>query len=202
MAGVVLILLIACTNACESPAGSTADRSTELSIRSALGASRTRLSRQLLTESVLLFARRLSRRTLRRTWTISIATQVQPAPFEIQAYSILDGRVLHFALLFGSHRSSIRAVALVVRRRRARFLSPRFERSTRINSGSPADSRGAGRRSGHAHHRSARGLGGYWKSFSPFDARQSRLRYERSDYRERFARRDYPPTRRQATAML
>ncbi len=98
MAGVVLILLIACTNVANLLIARTADRAAELSIRSAMGASGARLSRQLLTECMLLSLAATFAGVIVALWTTSIAARLQPAPLASQAYSILDGRVLGFAV--------------------------------------------------------------------------------------------------------
>ena len=98
MAGVTLILLIACTNVANLLLARTADRAAELSIRSALGASRARLAQQLLTECLLLSLVAASAGLLIAFWTTCIAAKVQPAPLMSQSYSILDGRVLSFAV--------------------------------------------------------------------------------------------------------
>ena len=109
MAGVVLVLLIACTNVANLLMARAADRAAELSIRSALGASRARLTQQLITEFLLLSLFAALSGLLLAFWTVSIAAKVQPPPLAAQSYSILDGRVLGFAsivsvlagLLFG-----------------------------------------------------------------------------------------------------
>jgi predicted permease len=98
MGCVLLTLLIACTNVANLSMARTADRSTELSIRSALGASRARISQQLLTECVLLSLAASIAGLFVAFWTTSLATKLQPAPLASQAYSILDGRVLCFAI--------------------------------------------------------------------------------------------------------
>jgi len=98
MAGVVLILLIACTNVANLLITSTTDRAAELSIRSALGASRARLWQQLLTECLFLSLAASAAGIAVAGWTADIATKVQPASIGSQAYSILDGRVLTFAI--------------------------------------------------------------------------------------------------------
>ena len=98
MAFVLLILLIACTNVANLLMARTADRAAELSIRSALGASRARISQQLLTESVLLSLAACAAGIFIAFWTTSIAAAFQPAALASQAYSILDGRVLCFAI--------------------------------------------------------------------------------------------------------
>jgi predicted permease len=99
MCAVVLVLLIACTNVANLLIARTADRAAELSIRSALGASRARLARQLLTECLLLSFVATLAGLLIASWTTSLAAKVQPPPLGAQSYSILDGRVLAFTLI-------------------------------------------------------------------------------------------------------
>jgi putative ABC transport system permease protein len=98
MACVAVILLIACTNVANLLLARTADRASELSIRSALGASRARISQQLLTECVLLSLAAASFGIVVAYWTTSIASKLQPAPLATQAYSLLDVRVLCFTI--------------------------------------------------------------------------------------------------------
>jgi predicted permease len=110
MGAVVLVLLIACTNVANLLIARTTDRAAELSIRSALGASRARLARQMLTECLLLsFVATLVGLVIAYA-TTSLAGKVQPPPLGTQSYSILDGRVLAFTLMV----SVITALALGV----------------------------------------------------------------------------------------
>ena len=108
MGAVVLVLLIACTNVANLLIARTADRLPELSIRSALGASRGRLARQLFTECLLLSLVATLAGLAIAYWTTSLAAKVQPPPLGAQSYSILDGRVLAFTVIV----SVITALAL------------------------------------------------------------------------------------------
>jgi putative ABC transport system permease protein len=124
MVSVAIILLIACANAANLLMARAADRRREFLIRFALGASRARLVQQLLTECILLAAVASAAGVLIALWTISIASNFQPAPLASQAYSMLDGRVLVFTvaasvvsgLLFGLlpslYASRVRATAM------------------------------------------------------------------------------------------
>jgi putative ABC transport system permease protein len=110
MGAVVLVLLIACTNVANLLIARTTDRAAELSIRSALGASRDRLARQLLTECLLLSFVATLAGLLIAYWAASLAVKIEPPPIGAQSYSILDGRVLAFTLMV----SVITALALGV----------------------------------------------------------------------------------------
>jgi putative ABC transport system permease protein len=110
MGAVVLVLLIAFTNVANLSIARTNDRGAELSIRSALGASRARLARQLLTECLLLSLVATLAGFAIAFWITSFAAKIQPPPLGAQSYSILDGRVLVFTLTV----SLVTAVALGV----------------------------------------------------------------------------------------
>ena len=99
MGAVLLVLLIACTNIANLLMARTAERGTELSVRAALGASRARLTRQLLTECLLLASAAAVAGLLVAFWTTSLAAKVEPPPLGVQSYSILNGPVLIFMVL-------------------------------------------------------------------------------------------------------
>ncbi len=99
MGAVVLVLLIACTNVANLLIARTTDRAGELSIRSALGASRARLARQLLTECLLLSLVATLAGLLIALWITAFAAKVEPPPLGAQSYSLLDGRVLAFTMI-------------------------------------------------------------------------------------------------------
>ncbi len=99
MAAVVLVLLIACTNVANLLIARTTDRAGELSIRAALGASRARLARQLLTECLLLSIVATLAGLLIALWITALAAKVEPPPLGAQSYSLMDGRVLAFTMM-------------------------------------------------------------------------------------------------------
>ena len=98
MGGVALLLLLACANVANLLLGRTVARSSELMIRTALGASRARLTQQLLTEALVLSLVATGAGLLVARWTSALATAVQPAQLSSQAYTILDWRVLFFSI--------------------------------------------------------------------------------------------------------
>lgn len=109
MGAAVIVLLIACMNVANLLLARTADRVAELFIRSAVGASRLRLARQLFSECLLLslLATLLG---LAIAWYItSLAAKVEPPPLGTQSYFMFDQKVFVFtvaismltALLFG-----------------------------------------------------------------------------------------------------
>jgi putative ABC transport system permease protein len=98
LGGVGFLLLLACGNVANLLLARTIARSGDLAIQVALGASRVRLTQQLLTESVLLALVASAGGLVVAHWSARLATVVAPAQLASQSYTVLDWRVLAFAI--------------------------------------------------------------------------------------------------------
>jgi putative ABC transport system permease protein len=121
LAAVILVLLIACVNVMNMQFGRAALRAKELAIRGALGATRWRLVRQMLTESLVVAVFGTITGVLIACWAVDMLAQaIKAAPFPPPYWwqFTIDGRVLAFTL-------TITLVATVVSGLVPAFLSAR-----------------------------------------------------------------------------
>jgi putative ABC transport system permease protein len=102
LAAVILVLLIACVNVMNMQFGRAALRAKELAIRGALGATRWRLVRQMLTESLVVAVFGAIAGVLIACWGVDMLTKAilaapQPPPYWWQF--TIDNKVLAFTLI-------------------------------------------------------------------------------------------------------
>ena len=94
-----LVLLIACTNAASLLLARAANRAREMAVRSALGAGRARLVRQILVESLLLSSIAGMAGALLSWWLARLLLGLKPPSLPLTLEVPLDWRVLLFGVL-------------------------------------------------------------------------------------------------------
>ncbi|HEU4390835.1 MAG TPA: ABC transporter permease, partial [Blastocatellia bacterium] len=100
MGAVMLVLAVACTNLASLLLARGAERRREIAIRLAIGASRWRLVRQLLTESVLLSVAGGMLGVMLAIWLVGLVEGFKPpVDFPLTVHLALDSRVLVFSLV-------------------------------------------------------------------------------------------------------
>jgi len=142
MAVVGLVLLIACVNVANLMLARSSARQREFAIRASLGASATRIARQLLTESLVLAFLGGLAGLIVASWSGQLLISILPAalryvpfrPFESMG---IDGRVLAFTWVVSCVTGILFGIGPA-------FKSLRHDANTALKEGSRGSTRGAG----------------------------------------------------------
>ncbi len=109
--GVLLLLVIACANVASLLLLRASERASEVAVRAALGVTRTRLARQLVTESLLLSGAGALAGLLPAWGAIRLIAAHGPAELPRLARVALDGRAMALAVLLAAVSGAIFAIA-------------------------------------------------------------------------------------------
>ena len=124
MMGVGLVLLVACANVANMLLARASGRQREIGIRLAIGASRGRLIRQLLTESVVLsLLGAMAGVGLAAGLLKIVSTLPMPVPVPLMLALNLDGRVLLFAIAVATLAGLVAGLAPALRATRPSLAS-------------------------------------------------------------------------------
>ena len=112
LAIVGLVLLVACVNIAGMSLARAVGRRREIAVRLAMGATRGRLVRQLLTETSLLFAIGCAAGLMLSAWLTTLLLRVMPSlPFPVGLSVAVDWRVVVFASLLAFTASILSGLA-------------------------------------------------------------------------------------------